>query len=217
MGSTNNDHVISFFPIFSFIFLAWRCFYKVQYAAEQKYWLCFLPNSYSHDVYSVSLRKINQIRSKLPGVFFFHVYCLILLNPLYIKMIPWCLSLICENFKHINGYCISRINLTWLQYVIITIQSANSFSCVFMKEMGLLFFFLLVSTWAFDREATLVPKWVWTPVFLFYSLDWLVQDQCYFSLKFLNANVTISDVGCLVADYFLGLQNHCRWWLQPWN
>ena len=20
-----------------------------------------------------------------------------------------------------------------------------------------------------------------------------------------------------VLDYFLGLQNHCRWWLQPWN
>ena len=20
-----------------------------------------------------------------------------------------------------------------------------------------------------------------------------------------------------VADYFLGHQNHCRWWLQPWN
>ena len=20
-----------------------------------------------------------------------------------------------------------------------------------------------------------------------------------------------------VSDYFLGLQNHCRWWLQPWN
>ena len=20
-----------------------------------------------------------------------------------------------------------------------------------------------------------------------------------------------------VADYILGLQNHCRWWLQPWN
>ena len=20
-----------------------------------------------------------------------------------------------------------------------------------------------------------------------------------------------------VADYFLGLHNHCRWWLQPWN
>ena len=20
-----------------------------------------------------------------------------------------------------------------------------------------------------------------------------------------------------VADYFLGLQNHCRWWLLPWN
>jgi len=20
-----------------------------------------------------------------------------------------------------------------------------------------------------------------------------------------------------VADYFCGLQNHCRWWLQPWN
>ena len=20
-----------------------------------------------------------------------------------------------------------------------------------------------------------------------------------------------------VADYFSGLQNHCRWWLQPWN
>ena len=20
-----------------------------------------------------------------------------------------------------------------------------------------------------------------------------------------------------VADYFLVLQNHCRWWLQPWN
>ena len=19
-----------------------------------------------------------------------------------------------------------------------------------------------------------------------------------------------------VSDYFLGLQNHCRWWLQPW-
>ena len=19
-----------------------------------------------------------------------------------------------------------------------------------------------------------------------------------------------------VTDYFLGLQNHCRWWLQPW-
>ena len=21
----------------------------------------------------------------------------------------------------------------------------------------------------------------------------------------------------MVADYFLGPQNHCRWWLQPWN
>ena len=20
-----------------------------------------------------------------------------------------------------------------------------------------------------------------------------------------------------VADYFSGFQNHCRWWLQPWN
>ena len=20
-----------------------------------------------------------------------------------------------------------------------------------------------------------------------------------------------------VSDYFGGLQNHCRWWLQPWN
>ena len=20
-----------------------------------------------------------------------------------------------------------------------------------------------------------------------------------------------------VENYFLGLQNHCRWWLQPWN
>ena len=20
-----------------------------------------------------------------------------------------------------------------------------------------------------------------------------------------------------VADYFVGLQNHCTWWLQPWN
>ena len=20
-----------------------------------------------------------------------------------------------------------------------------------------------------------------------------------------------------VSDYFWGLQNHCRWWLQPWN
>ena len=20
-----------------------------------------------------------------------------------------------------------------------------------------------------------------------------------------------------VADYFWGFQNHCRWWLQPWN
>ena len=20
-----------------------------------------------------------------------------------------------------------------------------------------------------------------------------------------------------VTEYFLGLQNHCRWWLQPWN
>ena len=20
-----------------------------------------------------------------------------------------------------------------------------------------------------------------------------------------------------VRNYFLGLQNHCRWWLQPWN
>ena len=20
-----------------------------------------------------------------------------------------------------------------------------------------------------------------------------------------------------VADYFWGLQNHCKWWLQPWN
>ena len=20
-----------------------------------------------------------------------------------------------------------------------------------------------------------------------------------------------------VTDYFLGLQDHCRWWLQPWN
>ena len=23
--------------------------------------------------------------------------------------------------------------------------------------------------------------------------------------------------GETVADYFSGLQNHCRWWLQPWN
>ena len=20
-----------------------------------------------------------------------------------------------------------------------------------------------------------------------------------------------------VREYFLGVQNHCRWWLQPWN
>ena len=20
-----------------------------------------------------------------------------------------------------------------------------------------------------------------------------------------------------VADYFFGFQNHCKWWLQPWN
>ena len=20
-----------------------------------------------------------------------------------------------------------------------------------------------------------------------------------------------------MRDYFFGLQNHCRWWLQPWN
>ena len=23
--------------------------------------------------------------------------------------------------------------------------------------------------------------------------------------------------GETVTDYFGGLQNHCRWWLQPWN
>ena len=23
--------------------------------------------------------------------------------------------------------------------------------------------------------------------------------------------------GDTVADYFSGLQNHCRWWMQPWN
>ena len=23
--------------------------------------------------------------------------------------------------------------------------------------------------------------------------------------------------GETVVDYFSGLQNHCRWWLQPWN
>ena len=23
--------------------------------------------------------------------------------------------------------------------------------------------------------------------------------------------------GETVSDYFWGLQNHCRWWLQPWN
>ena len=23
--------------------------------------------------------------------------------------------------------------------------------------------------------------------------------------------------GETVKDYFSGLQNHCRWWLQPWN
>ena len=21
----------------------------------------------------------------------------------------------------------------------------------------------------------------------------------------------------IVTDYFLGFQNHCRWWMQPWN
>ena len=23
--------------------------------------------------------------------------------------------------------------------------------------------------------------------------------------------------GETVTDYFFGLQNHCRWWLKPWN
>ena len=23
--------------------------------------------------------------------------------------------------------------------------------------------------------------------------------------------------GATVSDYIFGLQNHCRWWLQPWN
>ena len=97
----------------------------------------------------------------------------------------------------------------WLRLVIITMchwfQSAHIFPYVFMEETGLLFSFLLVSTWGFDRKATLVPKWVWTPFFLFYSLDWFVQDQCYFSLKFLNTSITIWDVGCLVTDFiFLG-------------
>ena len=32
-----------------------------------------------------------------------------------------------------------------------------------------------------------------------------MQDQCYFSLKFLNTSITIWDVGCLVTDFiFLG-------------
>ena len=26
-----------------------------------------------------------------------------------------------------------------------------------------------------------------------------------------------TDVVKMETDYFLGLQNHCRWWLQPWN
>jgi len=25
------------------------------------------------------------------------------------------------------------------------------------------------------------------------------------------------ETGETVTDYFWGLQNHCRWWLQPWN
>ena len=25
------------------------------------------------------------------------------------------------------------------------------------------------------------------------------------------------ETGETLADYFSGLQNHCRWWLQPWN
>ena len=28
--------------------------------------------------------------------------------------------------------------------------------------------------------------------------------------------IDVETVGT-VADYFYGLQNHCRWWLQPWN
>ena len=160
--STNNDHLISFFPVFSFIFLAWR------HLLQSAIWcwieilpLCFLSHSY------FSWCLLCQFKEDPSNLFqisrsFFHVHCWILLNPVYVKMILWYLSLICENFKYTNGFCIPRINLTWLQYVIITmchwIQFANSFPGMFMKETGLLFFFLPVSMWGFDRKATLVPQ-----------------------------------------------------------
>ena len=37
--------------------------------------------------------------------------------------------------------------------------------------------------------------------------------------KIMTSSPTISWQidGETVADYFFGLQNHCRWWLHPWN
>ena len=65
VGSINNDHLIFFFPIFSLIFLAWRRLLQSAIWC----WIEILTLFLVRDIYSVSLRKINQICSKLLGVF----------------------------------------------------------------------------------------------------------------------------------------------------
>ena len=57
----------------------------------------------------------------------------------------------------------------------------------------------------FSNESTLHMKWT-----KYWSFSFSIQSHHFMANRWGNN-------GNNERLYFLGLQNHCRWWLQPWN
>ena len=57
-----------------------------------------------------------------------------------------------------------------------------------------------------------------TPISLFSSnvANPVMIDTRYFNNDFNYSNIT-AYLGQTLSKADFGLQNHCRWWLQPWN
>ena len=80
----------------------------------------------------------------------------------------------------------------------------------------------------FSNQSTLHMRWpkYWSfsfsiipskeiPGLISFRMDWLDEDHGIRSHHFMGNRWGNS--GNSVRLYFGGLQNHCRWWLQPWN
>ena len=63
-----------------------------------------------------------------------------------------------------------------------------------------------------DQASFLVPDWI-----LLLQRPRILASFCVSVTTFQSHHFIANRCGNSERLYFLGLQNHCRWWLQPWN